>query len=200
VPIAREGSVDQDLIEDSIQRIKSYLNQQGYWKADASADRQEGQGTLTVAFTVRRGPHYRIAGGVEVVGNQTVPIEQLRPALAKLQANDVFIESNLGAAVSAIAGTYQRLGFARARRRRDVRRQRRRAGGAASRGGEIDARGAVLPAAGRGGLRRGDAGVPEPWLRRRQRPRRAGAVAGRHPRQPHVSDPRGAADDRRPHP
>ncbi len=115
VPIAREGSVDQDLIEDSIQRIKSYLNQQGYWKADASADRQEAQGTLTVAFTVRRGPHYRIADGVEVVGNQSVPIEQLRPALAKLQANDVFVESNLGAAVSAIAGVYQRLGFARAK-------------------------------------------------------------------------------------
>jgi outer membrane protein insertion porin family len=114
-PIAREGSVDQDLIEDSIQRIKSYLNQQGYWKADASADRQEGQGTLTVAFTVRRGLQYRIAGGVEVVGNRTVPIEQLRPALAKLQANDVFVESNLSAAVSGIAGQYQRLGFARAK-------------------------------------------------------------------------------------
>ena len=103
-PIAREGSVDQDLIEDSIQRIKSYLNQQGYWKADASAERQEGQGTLTVAFTVRRGLPYRIADGVEVVGNQHVPLEQLRPALAKLQANDVFVESNLSAAVSGIAG------------------------------------------------------------------------------------------------
>jgi outer membrane protein insertion porin family len=114
-PIAREGSVDQDLIEDSIQRIKSYLTQQGYWKADASAERQEGEGTLTVAFTVRRGLPYRIADGVDVVGNQTVPLEQLRPALAKLQANDVFIESNLGAAVSGIAGTYQRLGFARAK-------------------------------------------------------------------------------------
>ena len=45
VPIAREGSVDQDLIEDSIQRIKSYLNQQGYWKADATAERQEGEGS-----------------------------------------------------------------------------------------------------------------------------------------------------------
>ena len=115
VPIAREGSVDQDLIEDSIQRIKSYLNQLGYWKADATADRQEGQGTLTVVFTVRRGLPYRIADGVEVVGNRSVALEQLRPALAKLQANDVFVESNLSAAVSAIAGLYQRLGFARAK-------------------------------------------------------------------------------------
>ena len=36
VPLAREGSVDEDLVEDSVQRIKRYLNQQGYWKADAT--------------------------------------------------------------------------------------------------------------------------------------------------------------------
>jgi outer membrane protein insertion porin family len=115
VPIAREGSVDEDLIEDSIQRIKNYLNQQGYWKADALFERQEGDGTLTVVFTVRRGLQYRTADGVEVQGNKAVSLEQLRPVLAKLQANAVFVESNLSAAVSAIAGTYQRLGFAQAK-------------------------------------------------------------------------------------
>ena len=209
VPVAREGSVDEDLIEDSIQRIKSYLNQEGYWKADASAERQEGEGTLTIAFTVRRGLHYRIAEGVEIVGNRSVPIEQLRPALTRLQANDVFVESNLGAAVSGIAGLYQRLGFARAkvaaasnelnplsaseglvkpvitiaegalhpRRRRDVRRHRRRTGRAASRGREIDTGHAVLPAAGRGRLRRGPARVPQPRICRRERRRRARPVA-----------------------
>jgi outer membrane protein insertion porin family len=35
--------------------------------------------------------------------------------LVKLQANEVFVESNLSAAVSAIAGQYQRLGFAQAK-------------------------------------------------------------------------------------
>ena len=40
VPLAREGSVDEDLIEDSVQRIKRYLNQQGYWKADATVERE----------------------------------------------------------------------------------------------------------------------------------------------------------------
>ena len=44
-----------------------------------------------------------------------MPIEQLRPALVKLQPNDVFVESNLSAAVSAIAGQYQRLGYAQAK-------------------------------------------------------------------------------------
>ena len=116
VPIAREASVDEDLIEDSIQRIRTFLNQQGHWKGDASATRQEGEGTLRIVFTVRRGPQYRIAErGVEVQGNRAVPIEQLRPALVKLQANDIFVESNLSAAVGAIAGQYQRLGFAQAK-------------------------------------------------------------------------------------
>ena len=112
VPLAREGSVDQDLVEDSVQRIKRYLNQQGYWKADATVEREERDDTVTVVFTVHRGAQYRISEPVEVQGNRAVPIEQLRPALAKLQPNDIFVESNLGAAVSAIAGQYQRLGYA----------------------------------------------------------------------------------------
>jgi outer membrane protein assembly complex protein YaeT len=115
VPVEREGSVDQDLIEDSIQRIVRYLNQLGYWKADAQAERREADGTLTIAFTVRRGLQYRIADGVEVQGNRAVPLEQLRPALARLQANELFVESNLTSAISAIAGLYQRLGYARAK-------------------------------------------------------------------------------------
>jgi outer membrane protein insertion porin family len=116
VPIAREASVDEDLVEDSVQRIRAFLNQQGYWKADATPARQQADGALRLVFTVHRGKQYRIAdGGVEVDGNQTVPIEQLRPALLKLQANDIFAEANLGAAVSAIGGQYQRLGYAQAK-------------------------------------------------------------------------------------
>jgi outer membrane protein assembly complex protein YaeT len=115
VPLAREGSVDEDLVEDSIQRIKRHLNQEGYWKADATVEREQGDGTLTIVFTVRRGAQYRVSGGVDVQGNRSVPIEQLRPALVKLQANDIFVESNLGAAVAAVAGQYQRLGYAQAK-------------------------------------------------------------------------------------
>ena len=115
VPLAREGSVAEDLIEDSVQRIKRYLNQQGYWKAEATVNRDEGDGTLAIVFTIRRGAQYRVAGGVDVQGNTLVPIGQLRPALAKLEDNDIFVEASLGEAVSAIAGQYQRLGYAQAK-------------------------------------------------------------------------------------
>jgi outer membrane protein assembly complex protein YaeT len=112
VPLAREGKVDEDLIEDAILRIKRYLNQEGYWKADATVEREEAEGRLTIVFTIRRGAQYRVSEGVEVQGNRSLPIEQLRPALVKLQANDIYAASNLSAAVNAIAGQYQRLGYA----------------------------------------------------------------------------------------
>ena len=112
VPIVREASLDEDLIEDSILRIKAFLQQQGYWKADATVERQEANDALTVVFTVNRGLQYRVAEGIDLTGNKAIPLELLRPALTKLQANDVFVESNLRAGVSAIAGQYQRLGFA----------------------------------------------------------------------------------------
>jgi outer membrane protein insertion porin family len=121
VPIAKEASVDEDLIEDSVQRIRTYLNQQGYWKAEATPSRREEDGTLRIVFEVHRGKQYRIAeGGVEISGNRAVSIEQLRPAILKLQANEIFVEANLGAAVSAIAGQYQRLGYAQAKVAADV--------------------------------------------------------------------------------
>ena len=39
-PLEREGSVDEDLLEDSEGRIENYLRQQGYWKADVTVRRE----------------------------------------------------------------------------------------------------------------------------------------------------------------
>ena len=39
-PLEREGSVDEDLLEDSEARIENYLRQQGYWKADVTVRRE----------------------------------------------------------------------------------------------------------------------------------------------------------------
>ncbi len=112
VPLEREGLADEDFIEDSAQRITTALRLQGHSKAAVTVARREGEGTLTIVFTVRKGLIYRVAdAGVQVAGNATVPNEQIRALLTKLQPGDLFIEANLGAAVSAITGTYQRLGF-----------------------------------------------------------------------------------------
>jgi outer membrane protein assembly factor BamA len=113
VPIEREGSVDQDLLEDSARRITEYLNQQGYWKAEVSPpERKEGDGQLTLVFHVKGGQLYHVApGGVEVTGNQSVSIEELRPVL-KLSQGDVFVSSKLGGIEGAITQLYKAKGFA----------------------------------------------------------------------------------------
>jgi outer membrane protein assembly complex protein YaeT len=112
VPVEREGTVDIDMLEDSEQRIVSYLNQQGYWKASAAAERREDDGRVEIVFTVRRGLQYRIEGGPEVSGNVSVSTEQIRPVLENLEHGDVFSAAGLDAASSAIRGLYLQRGFA----------------------------------------------------------------------------------------
>jgi outer membrane protein insertion porin family len=115
VPIEREGSVDQDLLEDSARRMTEYLNQLGYWKAEvAPPARREADGRLTLVFDVKRGRLYHVAsGGVEVTGNASVPIEELRQ-LQKMSEGDVFLRSKLDAMAGAIAQLYKTRGFATA--------------------------------------------------------------------------------------
>jgi outer membrane protein insertion porin family len=113
VPIEREGSVDQDLLEDAALRIKDYLNQQGYWKAVvAPPERKEANGRLTLVFHVARGRLYHVApGGVEVTGGQSIPPEELKPLL-RLSEGDLFVSSRLDAIVGAISQLYKTKGFA----------------------------------------------------------------------------------------
>lgn len=113
VPIEREGSVDQDLLEDSARRITEYLNQLGHWKAEvAPPERREADGRLTLVFNVKRGRLYHVApGAVEVTGNASVPVEELRPLL-KMDEGDVFVRSKLDAMTGAIAQLYKTRGFA----------------------------------------------------------------------------------------
>ena len=112
VPIRQEGAADADIVEDSERRIATYLQQQGYWKAQATSTRHKTDGHVEIVFTIRRGLQYRIGGGVALTGNASVPLEELRPALQNLQDGDIFIIANLDAALSAIRGIYLRRGFA----------------------------------------------------------------------------------------
>ena len=115
VPIEREGSVDQDLLEDAARRVTEYLNQQGYWKADVpTPERKEADGRLTLVFHVTRGRLYHVApGGIEVSGNLSVPIEELRPVL-KISQGEVFVSSKVDAIAGAITQLYRTRGFATA--------------------------------------------------------------------------------------
>ncbi len=112
VPIEREGSVDEDLLEDSSRRIEEYLRQQGYYKARVTHERLEQDGALTIVFHIHQDRLYRVApGGVEISGNQSVSIEELKPFI-KLTAGEPFISARLDTLASAIKQVYQRRGFA----------------------------------------------------------------------------------------
>ena len=54
VPVAREGSADEDLLEDSSIRIEEYLRAQGYRDASAPHARQDAGDELVITFADAR--------------------------------------------------------------------------------------------------------------------------------------------------
>jgi outer membrane protein insertion porin family len=115
VPVEREGSVDEDLLEDSTNRIEDYLRGQGYRDARAPHAREETNRELLVSFDVKRGPEYRV-DRLEIAGNASLPLPDLAPVL-KLRDGQPFAESRLDADIAAIEDLYHRRGFVDAKAR-----------------------------------------------------------------------------------
>ncbi|OFW30574.1 MAG: hypothetical protein A3H97_05780 [Acidobacteria bacterium RIFCSPLOWO2_02_FULL_65_29] len=113
VPIAREGSADEDLLEDASNAIEEYLRGQGYRDVSAAHTRAESAGELLITFTVKRGPQYRVAG-LEISGNASIPLAAFQPRL-RLREGQPFASSLLEADVALIEDLYRRSGFALAR-------------------------------------------------------------------------------------
>ena len=109
VPIEREGSADQDLVEDSERRIAAYLFGEGYWKAQVSADRVERGAELLMVFLVSRGPKY-VIDSVEISGNVSIPTDALQK-LVHMQRGSPFVEATLEADAAAIKELYRSNGF-----------------------------------------------------------------------------------------
>ena len=112
VPAEREGSIDEDLLEDSESRIAESLRAQGYRDAAASYERLANGGQLGIVFTVRYGPLYRVAD-VRFEGAGSVAASELA-ALMQLGKGQPFVQSRLDADVRALLAAYRRRGFAEA--------------------------------------------------------------------------------------
>jgi outer membrane protein assembly complex protein YaeT len=110
VPVEREGSADEDLLEDSSNRIEEYFRAQGYRDAKAPHVRKEAGDELLITFTIHKGPQYRV-DRVEVSGNASIPLVELRLAL-RVREDQPFSEANLDADVATVEGLYRRRGFA----------------------------------------------------------------------------------------
>jgi outer membrane protein insertion porin family len=109
VPIRREGSVDEDLLEDAQRNIENFLRSQGYSDAVAEYTRKSSDRGLQIVYNVRRGPQFRI-GAVELTGNQEVPAQELRASL-RSQPGALYVRSVVDADVVVLSEHYRRLGY-----------------------------------------------------------------------------------------
>ncbi len=113
VPITTEGSADEDLLEDSTNRIVEFFRAQGYRDAAAPFSRETRDSELLITFTVSRGPLYRV-GSIDLTGNASIPADQLAPRL-RVRPGQPFSGAALDADLTQIEETYRQLGFASAR-------------------------------------------------------------------------------------
>ena len=113
VPIEREGSVDEDLLEDSKNRIEGHLRAQGYRDAAADYERTPRDGGLAVVFKVRRGPQFR-TGRVTITGATAVPEADLR-ALLRTREGELFVGAAVESDAATLAEQYRRRGYTQVR-------------------------------------------------------------------------------------
>jgi outer membrane protein insertion porin family len=109
VPVAREASVDEDLLEDSLRRILQYLHEQGHWKAAVTYRRDATPGGLAVTFTVKAGEVFRV-GSVKIDGAQAVNTAEIA-TIVRAVPGDVFVEGTLDSQTAALVERYRRAGF-----------------------------------------------------------------------------------------
>jgi outer membrane protein assembly complex protein YaeT len=112
VPVEREGSVDEDLLEDSTSRIEEYLRAQGYREAAAPHTREQKNDELIITFTVKRGQQSRVST-FEIAGNATVPLTEFEATL-RTRDSQPFSDAKLEADVATIQDAYTQRGFASA--------------------------------------------------------------------------------------
>ena len=111
VPVRAEGSADEDLLEDATFAIEEYLQARGYRDATVQYARAEREGTLTITFTVMRGPRY-VLDDVGIGGNVAVPAADLE-RLVSIQAGQPYVQATATAAATAIRDAYRARGFTR---------------------------------------------------------------------------------------
>jgi len=121
VPVEREGSVDEDLLEDSTARIEDALKARGYKDAMAPHQRAESDSEVLITFRVTRGQEYRIAS-TSISGNTMIPLAEL-PLSPRLREGQPFSQAVVDAEASLIEDVYRRAGFGAAKADVDIKMQ-----------------------------------------------------------------------------
>ena len=134
VPIAREHSVDEDLLEDSKFGIERHFRERGYCNPrvdydrgnNAAPDPAPNSNVLHVTFTITRGPQC-VVEDVEVTGNALLPGAELAP-LVVTKAGAPFSDSTVSSDALRIQGYYRQRGFTAVKVTSQVERREPKAG------------------------------------------------------------------------
>lgn len=112
VPVRREGSADEDLLEDSVRRIEAVLRRDGYWKAKAVYSRADSPTGTIITINVLRGDRYRF-DRLEITGNTVIPTEAIE-TMMDAQPDSVFDGSKIARGIAALRAAYLQRGYAAA--------------------------------------------------------------------------------------
>ena len=126
IPIAREHSVDEDILEDSKFGVEGHFRAAGFCNPRADYQRTTSRDVMTITFTIARGPQCTLEQ-VSVVGNTSVSSDELNP-LIRSAVGQPFNENTLGADAARIDGLYRRRGFASVKVASEVERGQIRSG------------------------------------------------------------------------
>ena len=111
VPVEREASVDEDLLDGSALAIEQYWKTRGYREAEVTHRRLERGDEQVIVFTARRGRKAMI-GEVQVLGVSGLTQAEVR-AVIPLRPKDILLQSAVDRSMAAISGLYLSRGFAR---------------------------------------------------------------------------------------
>jgi outer membrane protein assembly factor BamA len=109
VPVEREGSVDEDLLEDSKRRLERYLRGEGFWRASVEYRRTQTPEQTRIVFDVRRRMPYDVAA-VEISGMRAVPRASLE-SLLTVTPGAPFVEDTLSRDVQAVTRHLREQGY-----------------------------------------------------------------------------------------
>jgi outer membrane protein insertion porin family len=126
VPVQREATVDEDLLEDSKRRIEEFLRNQGHWRSEVDYRRDTANGRLDIVFRVTAGDVYRLAG-FELTGVSAFSRAEVE-ALMAVRPGDLYVAEALDTRTAALVARYHRSGFARVRIDQEMEERERPAG------------------------------------------------------------------------
>jgi outer membrane protein assembly complex protein YaeT len=109
VPVEKEGSIDEDLLEDSSLRVETHLRSLGYRDARVTYLRLADPGVLSVVFTVDRGDEFQVHE-VRFEGHQALSVAELRELFGVMPRTPL-VQTVVDQGGRAVAARYAQLGY-----------------------------------------------------------------------------------------